>query len=88
MPSLQRARLALVGRRQDRMPLVLGNRAVRRLRRPGASLMAARVPNTITDRQMAELRRRAEKAAPPMFSAEAVRRRKAASAQKSKADQN
>jgi len=47
--------------------------------------MAARVPNTITDRQMADIRRRAEKAAPPMFSAEATRRRLAAAAQKSKA---
>lgn len=50
--------------------------------------MAARVPNTITDRQMADLRRRAEKVAPPMFSAEATRRRLAASAQKAKADQS
>lgn len=50
--------------------------------------MAARVPNTIGDRQMADLRRRAEKVAPPLFSDEATRRRLAASAQKSKADQN
>ncbi|WP_433297435.1 hypothetical protein ACQP2F_41020 [Actinoplanes sp. CA-030573] len=50
--------------------------------------MAARVPNTIPDRQWADIRRRAEKVAPPLFSAEAVRRRKAASAQMRKADQN
>jgi len=50
--------------------------------------MAAPVPNTITDRQMADIRRRAEKVAPPLFSNEATRRRLAASAQKSKADQN
>ncbi len=50
--------------------------------------MAARVPNTITDRQMTDLRRRAEKVAPPMFSREAVSRRLAASAQKAKADRS
>ncbi len=50
--------------------------------------MGHRVPNTITDQQMADLRRRAEKVAPPTFSDEAVRRRKAASAQKDKAGQS
>jgi hypothetical protein len=50
--------------------------------------MDATVPNTVTDRQMADLRRRADKAAPPMFSTEATRRRLATSAQKRKADQN
>lgn len=50
--------------------------------------MAARVPNTITDRQMADIRRRAERVAPPLFSDEATRRRLAASVQKSKADQS
>lgn len=50
--------------------------------------MAARVPNTVTDRQWADIRRRAEKVAPPMFSDEAVRRRVASSAQKSKAHQS
>ncbi|GID26826.1 hypothetical protein [Paractinoplanes brasiliensis] len=49
-------------------------------------MSAQRVPNTITDRQMAELRRRAEKVAPPLFSTEATRRRLAASAQQRKAD--
>lgn len=44
--------------------------------------------NTITDQQMADIRRRAEKVAPPLFSDEATRRRKAASAQKAKADQS
>jgi hypothetical protein len=50
--------------------------------------MAARVPNTITDRQMNDLRNRARKVAPPMFSAEATRRRLAASAQQRKAEQS
>ena len=50
--------------------------------------MAARVPNTITDRQMADIRRRAEKVAPPLFSDAATRRRLAASAQQSKAEQS
>ena len=51
-------------------------------------MSSKRVPNTITDRQMADLRRRAEKVAPPLFSNEAVRRRLAATAQKSKAEQS
>jgi hypothetical protein len=50
--------------------------------------MAARVPNTIGDRQMADIRRRAEKVAAPLFSDEAIRRRRAASAQMGKADQS
>lgn len=50
--------------------------------------MAKRVPDTITDRQMDDLRRRAEKAAPPMFSTEATRRRLAGLAQQRKADQS
>jgi hypothetical protein len=40
-----------------------------------------KVPNTITDQKMADLRRRAAKAEPPMFSRKAVERRKAASVQ-------
>jgi hypothetical protein len=50
--------------------------------------MVTRVPNTITDRQMGDLRRRAEKVAPPLFSDEATRRRFAASAQQRTADQS
>ncbi len=44
--------------------------------------------NTIGDKQMADLRRRAEKVSPPMFSAEAVRRRLAAGKQQDKANQS
>jgi hypothetical protein len=50
--------------------------------------MAARVPNTITDRQMADLQRRARKNHPDDFSEAAIRRRLATIAQKSKADQS
>lgn len=41
----------------------------------------AKVPNTISDADWAELRRRREKVQPPFFSDEAIRGRKAASAQ-------
>ena len=41
----------------------------------------AKVPNTISDADWTDIRRRAEKIQPPFFSAEAIRRRKAASAQ-------
>lgn len=44
--------------------------------------------NTISDKQMADLRRRAEKVAPPFLSKEATRRRLAAGAQKANADKN
>jgi len=47
-----------------------------------------KVPDTISDKEWQKIRERAEKAAPPMFSAEAVRRRKASSAQKDHAQQN
>jgi hypothetical protein len=50
--------------------------------------MAQKVPNTISDKEMANIRRRAEKVAPPMFSAEAVRRRKAFGEQLRKAGQS
>jgi len=50
--------------------------------------MASHSPNTITDQQWADIRRRAEKVAPPLFSDEATRRRLAASAQKNKAQQS
>jgi hypothetical protein len=42
------------------------------------------VPNTISDQQWADLRRRAEKAAPPMFSDKAVAQRLASSQQRAK----
>ena len=45
----------------------------------------SKVPNTITDQQMADLRRRAEKVAPPMFSTKAVARRLASNEQQKKA---
>ena len=48
--------------------------------------MARPVPNTITDKQWADIRRRAAKVAPPLFSAEATRGRLAASAQQRKAN--
>ena len=41
--------------------------------------------DTISDQQYADLQRRAEKAAPPMFSREAVRRRIASGKQQAKA---
>jgi hypothetical protein len=47
-----------------------------------------RVPNTITDRQMADLQRRARKANPDDFSAAAIRRRLATIAQQRKANQS
>lgn len=46
------------------------------------------VPNTITDRQMADLSRRAQKANPQMFTDEAIKRRKASAAQQKKAGQS
>ncbi|MFG1839121.1 hypothetical protein ACGFH8_11880 [Micromonospora sp. NPDC049175] len=46
------------------------------------------VPNTITDEQMADLSRRAQKAAPPMFSDAAIKHRKASAAQQQKAGQS
>jgi len=46
------------------------------------------VPTTISDKQMADLARRAQKAAPPMFSADQVRRRLNSNAQQAKADQS
>jgi hypothetical protein len=48
----------------------------------------ARVPNTISDGDMADLQRRAQKANPQMFSREAVRQRLASQAQQKKAGQN
>lgn len=44
--------------------------------------------STISDKEMADLQRRAEKAAPPMFSREAVRRRVMYGKQQAKASQN
>lgn len=46
------------------------------------------VPNTITDRQHADLSRRARKAAPSLVDPKAIRQRKASSAQQRKADQS
>ncbi|MFY1582883.1 hypothetical protein ACN267_32185 [Micromonospora sp. WMMD734] len=46
------------------------------------------VPNTITDRQHAELARRAQKANPQMFTPEAIRQRLASQAQQRKAEQS
>jgi hypothetical protein len=45
------------------------------------------VPNTITDEQMADLSRRAQKSR-PMFSQEAVRQRLASNAQQANADKS
>lgn len=42
-------------------------------------------PNTITDQQMVDLSRRAQKVAPPMLSAEATRQRLNSNAQQRKA---
>ncbi len=56
--------------------------------RDGASLMAERVPNTITARQMADLQRRARKAHPDDFSDAAIKRRLHTIAQRQKADQS
>ena len=44
-----------------------------------------KVPNTISDAQMDSLRRRAQKAAPPLFSTEAIRQRLASNAQRDQA---
>lgn len=44
-----------------------------------------KVPDTITDRQWTDLGQRARKAAPPVFSDEAIRQRQASNAQRSKA---
>jgi hypothetical protein len=46
------------------------------------------VPNTITEQQHADLSRRAQKVAPPMFSPKAVAHRKSSEAQRGKADQS
>jgi hypothetical protein len=46
------------------------------------------VPSTITDEQMAALRGRAEKVAPPMFSKQAIDRRLAANANYAKRGAN
>jgi len=43
-----------------------------------------KVPNTISDKKYAELQQRAQKAAPSMFSREAVAKRKASSQQREK----
>jgi endonuclease YncB( thermonuclease family) len=48
----------------------------------------AKVPNTITDKQYADLQQRARKAAPPMFSKKAVQGRLASKAQQKKAGQS
>lgn len=47
-----------------------------------------KVPNTISDQQMADLRRCAEKAAPPILSKEAIARRLAANKQYAKRGAN
>jgi hypothetical protein len=44
-----------------------------------------KVPNTISDAKMADLSRRAQKATPPMFSDEAIKRRLASNDQQRKA---
>ncbi|MFF0720449.1 hypothetical protein [Micromonospora sp. NPDC003816] len=46
------------------------------------------VPNTISDRQMADLSRRAQKANPQMFTDAAIKRRLASQGQQHKADQS
>ncbi|MDG4798993.1 hypothetical protein [Micromonospora sp. WMMD980] len=46
------------------------------------------VPNTISGKQMADLSRRAQKANPQMFTAKAIKQRKASQAQQSKASQS
>lgn len=45
-------------------------------------------PNTISDRQITDLSRRAQKANPSMFSDKAIRQRLASQAQQRKADQS
>lgn len=47
-----------------------------------------KVPNTISDKDMAALKRRAEKASPGMFDPKVVRQRLASEDQRSKADKN
>jgi hypothetical protein len=47
-----------------------------------------KVTQTISDADWAKIQARAEKAAPPMFSREAVRRREMSHQQKRKASQN
>jgi hypothetical protein len=44
-------------------------------------LFSPKVPNTISDRRWANLQKRAQQAAPPMFSTKAVAARKASSKQ-------
>jgi len=51
-------------------------------------MFSKKVPNTISDSQMASLSRRAQKAAPPMFSNKAVKGRQASAAQQRKAKQS
>lgn len=46
------------------------------------------VPNTITDQQMADLSRRAQKVAPSLFDPKAVKQRLASNAQQRKAGQS
>jgi hypothetical protein len=46
------------------------------------------VPNTISDQQITDLSRRAQKANPSMFSDKAIRQRLASQAQQRKADQS
>lgn len=48
----------------------------------------AKVPNTISDKQMADLQRRAQKAAPPMFSKKAIKQRLNSSDQRKKASES
>lgn len=43
-----------------------------------------KVPNTIDDKKMADLQRRAQKVAPPMFSREATAKRLASNRQREK----
>ncbi len=47
-----------------------------------------KVPNSISDLEWKKLQARAEKAAPPIFSSQAVRNRKANSARLKNADKN
>jgi hypothetical protein len=50
--------------------------------------MGKQVPNTISDKQMADLQRRAQKANPEMFSRDQVRKRLASQEQQKKAGQS
>jgi hypothetical protein len=47
-------------------------------------MASPKVPNTISDRKMADLQRRAQKTAPPMFSREATAKRLASNLQRQK----